>query len=143
MFILMANLLSNSKAADGLIESIRYLLGPLKGGLGVAVILVSTVFAATTGIVMICLPIFLPILDQFGVDRLWICATLAVLMQTCFMTPPFGFALFFIRGIVPPGVKMTDVYKGVVPFLVIIIAVTILCSVFPGIVTALPHHMLG
>ena len=64
-------------------------------------------------------------------------------MQTCFMTPPFGFALFFIRGIVPPGVKMTDVYKGVVPFLVIIIAVTILCTVFPGIVTALPYHMLG
>ena len=51
MFILMANFLSHSKVADGLFESIRYLLGPLKGGLGVAVILVSTVFAATTGIV--------------------------------------------------------------------------------------------
>lgn len=99
-------------------------------------------FLDWTGIVMICLPIFLPIMDQFGVDRLWLCATLAVLMQTCFMTPPFGFALFFIRGIVPPGVKMTDVYKGVIPFLLIIIGVTVLCTVFPGIVTALPNIMI-
>lgn len=51
MFVLMANFLTHSKVADGLFESIRYLLGPLKGGLGLAVILVSTVFAATTGIV--------------------------------------------------------------------------------------------
>ena len=67
MFVLMANFLTHSKVADGLFESIRYLLGPLKGGLGLAVILVSTVFAATTGIVgasvvtmgMLSLPILL------------------------------------------------------------------------------------
>ena len=67
MFVLMANFLTYSKVADGLFESIRYLLGPLKGGLGLAVILVSTVFAATTGIVgasvvtmgMLSLPVLL------------------------------------------------------------------------------------
>jgi TRAP-type mannitol/chloroaromatic compound transport system permease large subunit len=68
---------------------------------------------------------------------------MAVLMQTCFMTPPFGFALFFIRGIVPEGVKMTDVYKGVIPFLAIIIAVTVLCCAVPNLVTWLPNAMIS
>lgn len=100
-------------------------------------------FLDWTGIVMICLPIFLPIMDQFGVDRLWLCATLAVLMQTCFMTPPFGFALFFIKGIVPKGVEMTDVYRGVIPFLTIVLFLVLLCTIFPGIVTWLPNFMIS
>lgn len=100
-------------------------------------------FLDWTGIIMIVLPIFLPIMDNFGVDRLWLCATLAVLLQTCFMTPPFGFALFFMRGIVPPGVKMTDVYKGVVPFLAIVIFMGAVCVAFPQIVTWLPNTMIG
>lgn len=101
-------------------------------------VFIMGMFLDWTGIVMICLPIFLPIMDQFGVDRLWLCATLAVLMQTCFMTPPFGFALFFIRGITPKGVAMTDVYKGVIPFIAIVILVVILCIAFPQVVTWLP-----
>lgn len=296
MFVLMANFLTHSKVADGLFLSIRYLLGPLKGGLGLAVIVVSTVFAATTGIVgasvvtmgmlsvpvllkcgykpslacgmvcaggslinlippvilivgvlgsiftgwatpteaagvgalfslilaifykqfswkmlydslidtaktsamvfiilfgasaftgifmsldgdqliatwissvgigkwgafaimmaivffmgmfldwlgivMIVFPIFLPIMDMFGFDRLWIVAVTAVMLQTCFMTPPFGFALFYIKGIVPPSVKIQEIYRGVIPFILIIIAVVILVTVFPQVVYFLPN----
>ncbi len=95
------------------------------------------------GIVMIVLPIFLPIMDQFGFDRLWLVAVMATLLQTCFMTPPFGFALFYIKGILPAEVKIGEVYKGVIPFIIIICIVTALCAFFPQIVTWLPSIMMG
>ena len=90
------------------------------------------------GIVMIVFPIFLPIMDQFGFDRLWLVAVTATLLQTCFMTPPFGFALFYVKGILPGDVKIQEVYKGVIPFIIIICIVTVLCAVFPPLVTWLP-----
>ena len=62
-----------------------------------------------------------------------------ILLQTCFMTPPFGFALFYIKGIVPPSVKIQEIYRGVIPFILIIIAVVILVTVFPQIVYFLPN----
>ncbi len=95
------------------------------------------------GIVMIVFPIFLPIMDQFGFDRLWLVAITATLLQTCFMTPPFGFALFYVKGILPPEVKIQEVYKGVIPFIVIICVVTALCAVFPQLVTGLPALVSG
>ena len=55
------------------------------------------------------------------------------MLQTCFMTPPFGFALFYIKGIVPPSVKIQEIYRGVIPFILIIIAVVILVTVFPQV----------
>ena len=91
------------------------------------------------GIVMIVFPIFLPIMDTFGFDRLWLVAVSATLLQTCFMTPPFGFALFYIKGIVPPSVKIQEIYRGVIPFILIIIAVVILVTVFPQVVYFLPN----
>ena len=74
------------------------------------------------GIVMIVFPIFLPIMDTFGFDRLWLVAVSATLLQTCFMTPPFGFALFYVKGILPPSIKIQEVYRGVIPFIIIICA---------------------
>ena len=93
------------------------------------------------GIVMIVFPIFLPIMDQFGFDRLWLVAVSATLLQTCFMTPPFGFALFYVKGILPGNIKIQEVYKGVIPFIIIICIVTALCAVFPPLVTWLPSML--
>lgn len=93
------------------------------------------------GIVMIVFPIFLPIMDQFGFDRLWLVAVSATLLQTCFMTPPFGFALFYVKGILPDNIKIQEVYKGVIPFIIIICIVTALCAVFPPLVTWLPSML--
>ena len=97
------------------------------GALAIMLILVFIMgmFIDWTGIVMIVLPIFLPIMDNFGVDRLWLVGVTAVILQTCFMTPPFGFALFYIKGIVPPEVKISEIYKGVIPFILIILFVTV------------------
>ena len=91
------------------------------------------------GIVMIVFPIFLPIMDTFGFDRLWLVS--ATLLQTCFMTPPFGFALFYVKGILPPSIKIQEVYRGVIPFIIIICIVTALCAVFPPLVTWLPSML--
>ena len=104
-----------------------------------AIVFFMGMFIDWLGIVMIVFPIFLPIMDMFGFDRLWIVSVTAVMLQTCFMTPPFGFALFYIKGIVPDSVKISDIYRGVIPFILIIIFVVILVTVFPGIVHWLPN----
>ena len=102
------------------------------------IVFILGMFIDWLGIVMIVFPIFLPIMDQFGFDRLWLVAVTATMLQTCFMTPPFGFALFYVKGILPPEVKIQEVYKGVVPFIAIIVVVTVLCAAFPPLVTGLP-----
>lgn len=104
-----------------------------------AIVFFMGMFIDWLGIVMIVFPIFLPIMDMFGFDRLWIVSVTAVMLQTCFMTPPFGFALFYIKGIVPDSVKISNIYRGVIPFILIIIFVVILVTVFPGIVHWLPN----
>ena len=102
------------------------------------IVFILGMFIDWLGIVMIVFPIFLPIMDQFGFDRLWLVAVIATLLQTCFMTPPFGFALFYVKGILPGDIKIQEVYKGVIPFIIIICIVTVLCAVFPPLVTWLP-----
>lgn len=105
------------------------------------IVFIMGMFIDWLGIVMIVFPIFLPIMDIFGFDRLWIVAITAIMLQTCFMTPPFGFALFYIKGIVPEHVKIGEIYKGVLPFIAIVLFVVVLCTVFPQIVTWLPNAM--
>ena len=107
------------------------------------IVFILGMFIDWLGIVMIVFPIFLPIMDQFGFDRLWLVAVIATLLQTCFMTPPFGFALFYVKGILPGDIKIQEVYKGVIPFIIIICIVTILCAVVPPLVTWLPSMLAG
>ncbi len=107
------------------------------------IVFILGMFIDWLGIVMIVFPIFLPLMDAFGFDRLFIVAVTATMLQTCFMTPPFGFALFYIKGIVPADkVKIGDIYKGVLPFIAIIILVVILCMLFPNqMIYALPNML--
>lgn len=107
------------------------------------IVFILGMFIDWLGIVMIVFPIFLPIMDMFGFDRLWIVAVTAVMLQTCFMTPPFGFALFYIKGIVPPEVKISEIYRGVIPFIVIIVVVVALVTIFPQLVHWLPALVSG
>ncbi|MCC8127007.1 MAG: TRAP transporter large permease subunit [Clostridiales bacterium] len=107
------------------------------------IIFLLGMFIDWLGIVMIVFPIFLPIMDLFGFDRLWLVTCTAVLLQTCFLTPPFGFALFYVKGILPPEVPIQEVYRGVVPFIAIILVVTALCVLCPSLVTFLPNMIIG
>ncbi|MGD8385649.1 MAG: TRAP transporter large permease subunit [Desulfobacteraceae bacterium] len=68
------------------------------------------------GIIMICFPIFLPIAVELGFDKVWFVVTIAVMLQDSFLTPPFGYALFYLRGVAPPEVTTGDIYWGAFPF---------------------------
>ena len=105
------------------------------------IVFILGMFIDWLGIVMSVWRIFLPIMDQFGFDRLWVGAVAAARLQACCMTPAFGGALFDVKGILPPEVKIQEVYKGVIPFIIIICIVTVLCAVFPQLVTWLPTTM--
>jgi len=95
------------------------------------------------GIVMITFPIFLPVAKALGFDMLWFTAMLAINLQMSFLTPPFGYALFYLSGMGIEGVNLGHIYRGVVPFLALqAIGVTI-CTIFPDIVVWLPNLMLG
>jgi tripartite ATP-independent transporter DctM subunit len=87
----------------------------------------------------IVIPIFLPMIAAMGLDRLWLGVLMGVNLQTSFLTPPFGFSLFYLKGVAPPGITTRDIYRGVVPFIVIQLIVMGLCLAFPGLVTYLPR----
>lgn len=81
----------------------------------------------------IVVPILLPIAENIGINPLWFAILIAMNLQTSFLTPPFGFSLFYLKGACPPSIKTMDIYKGVLPFIAIQIAVLISIVLFPGI----------
>ena len=100
-------------------------------------------FLDWTGIVLLSFPIMLPIVEAMEVDMLWFVVMVAVVLQTSFLTPPFGYALFYLKGVAPPGVEIVDLYKAVIPFVALILLACALLTVFPWLVTGLPGIMLG
>ena len=77
-----------------------------------------------------------------GIDPVWLGVMMAINLQTSFLTPPFGFALFYLRGVAPDSIKTIDIYRGVIPFIFIQILMLILLSIFPIIATWLPNKIL-
>jgi tripartite ATP-independent transporter DctM subunit len=88
-------------------------------------------------IAFIILPLVVPAAKALGIDLVWFGVILGVNLQTSFLTPPFGFALFYLRGVAPPSVPTSAIYRGVVPFIAIQLVALLLVCVFPGLVTAL------
>ncbi|MBP1717887.1 MAG: dctM5, partial [Deltaproteobacteria bacterium] len=95
------------------------------------------------GIIMITFPIFLPIAKALGFDTLWFTAMLAINLQMSFLTPPFGYALFYLSGMGLEGVKIEHIYRGVVPFLILQFIGIAICTYWPGVVVWLPNMMIG
>ena len=94
-------------------------------------------------ITYIHIPVIAPIVIEYGYDPLWFGIMFAVNLQTSFMTPPFGPSLFYLKGVCPSEIKTTDLYKGIIPFVIIqLIALTII-AVWPGLVTWLPTVVYG
>lgn len=92
-------------------------------------------------ITFVVVPIVAPVLLTMGVDPVWLGVMIAINLQTSFLTPPFGFALFYLRGVAPDTVKTSDMYKGVIPFIGIQLALLAILSIFPQIVTWLPSQL--
>ncbi len=86
----------------------------------------------------IVVPLFIPLLTAANVDPVWTATLIAVVLQTSFLTPPFGWALFYLRGVAPPEVTTVDIYKGVVPFIGLQVLAVALVFYFPKIATWLP-----
>ena len=95
------------------------------------------------GIIMITFPIFLPIAKALGFDTLWFTAMLAINLQMSFLTPPFGYALFYLSGMGLEGIKIDHIYRGVVPFLILQFIGILICTYWPGVVVFLPNAMIG
>jgi tripartite ATP-independent transporter DctM subunit len=81
----------------------------------------------------IVVPILLPISEAIGINPMWFAILIAMNLQTSFLTPPFGFSLFYLKGVCPPGVRTVDIYKGVMPFIIIQIGVLASLVIFPGL----------
>jgi tripartite ATP-independent transporter DctM subunit len=86
----------------------------------------------------VALPLFLPVLQAAGVDMVWLAILVALNLQTSFLTPPFGWALFFLKGAAPPGVGTAQIYKGVLPFIALQLVALLLLFAFPSLATWLP-----
>ena len=86
-------------------------------------------------IAYIFVPMIAPILVTLGIDPLWFGILIAINLQTSFLTPPFGFALFYLRGVAPAEVKTTDIYRGVIPFIFLQLLVLALLVAFPGMIS--------
>jgi len=92
-------------------------------------------------ITFLVVPIVGPVLLAMGLDPIWLGIMIAINLQTSFLTPPFGFALFYLRGVAPESVKTIDIYKGVIPFIIIQIGILIALWIWPSIATWLPNHL--
>ena len=92
-------------------------------------------------ICFIVIPILTPIANQFGIDLLWFAVLIAINLQTSFLTPPFGFSLFYLKAVTPDRISLKDIYKGVIPFVIIQIIVLFVLATFPLLVTWLPDLM--
>ena len=117
------------------------------------VLVILGMFLDWVGILLLCVPIFVPIVKAlgaaaFGLDNpddlvLWFGVLYLVNMQMSFLSPPFGYALFYLRGVAPPDIPMTDIFKSALPFLALQIIGLVLCMMFPGIITWLPNLVYG
>ena len=125
-------------------QLIEDLFAFLPGGINTAVwflmglIFVLGFFIEWIEISYIAVPLFLPIFAAAGVDMVWLAMMITINLQTSFLTPPFGWALFFLRGVAPPGVTTRHIYLGVIPFVGLQIVGIVLVFFFPAIATWLP-----
>ena len=94
-------------------------------------------------ITFVVVPMVAPVLLAMGLDPVWLGIMIAVNLQTSFLTPPFGFALFYLRGVAPAEVATSDIYKGVIPFIIIQLLVLCALAVWPELATWLPDKIYG
>ena len=131
---------------DELVQS--FLLSVPGGVVGVLIVVMLAMFLLGfvldfIEITFVVVPIVAPAILALGVDPIWLGIMIAVNLQTSFLTPPFGFALFYLRGVAPPEVATKSIYKGVLPFVCIQLLMLLLLALFPELVTWLPKQLYG
>ncbi len=130
-------------------DGVRAVLQSLPGGVIGAVLVVMLVMFLLgfvldfIEITFVVVPIVGPVLLSMGLDPVWLGIMIAINLQTSFLTPPFGFALFYLRGVAPPEISTGQIYRGVIPFVGIQILALIILAVFPELATWLPDKIYG
>ena len=130
-------------------DGVRAILESLPGGVVGAVIVVMLVMFLLgfvldfIEITFVVVPIVGPVLLAMGLDPVWLGIMIAINLQTSFLTPPFGFALFYLRGVAPPSVSTAQIYRGAIPFVAIQLFALLLIAAFPELVTWLPEKIYG
>ena len=94
-------------------------------------------------IIFVVVPIVGPILLGMGLEPVWFGVMIAINLQTSFLTPPFGFALFYLRGVAPESVTTMDIYRGIIPFVTIQVIGLGIVAYWPGLATWLPKYLFG
>jgi tripartite ATP-independent transporter DctM subunit len=130
-------------------DAVRNLLDALPGGVFTAMLLVMLVMFLLgfvldfIEIIFVVVPIVGPILLAMGLDPVWLGIMIAMNLQTSFLTPPFGFALFYLRGVAPPEVTTAQIYRGVIPFVGLQIVALFVLAAIPELATWLPEKLYG
>ncbi len=130
-------------------DGVRAILDALPGGVFAAVLVVMLVMFLLgfvldfIEITFVVVPIVGPVLLSMGLDPVWLGIMIAINLQTSFLTPPFGFALFYLRGVAPPEITTGQIYRGVIPFVGIQIFTLLILALFPDLVTWLPDKLYG
>ena len=128
-------------------EIVEHFFTNLPGGIIGATLLVMVVIFLLgfildfIEITFVVVPIVAPVLLAMGLDPVWLGIMIAINLQTSFLTPPFGFALFYLRGVAPASVETSDMYRGVLPFIGLQLLLMVLLSIWPEIATWLPSKM--
>ena len=130
-------------------EIVHEYLSNLPGGLFMAMLVVMLVmfvlgfFLDFIEIIFVVVPIVAPVLLMMDANPIWLAIMIAINLQTSFLTPPFGFALFYLRGVAPKTVKTTEIYKGVVPFVALQLLMLGILATTPKLATWLPEAVYG
>lgn len=130
-------------------DGVRAILEALPGGVFAAMLLVMLVMFLLgfvldfIEITFVVVPIVGPVLLTMGLDPVWLGIMIAINLQTSFLTPPFGFALFYLRGVAPATVTTAQIYRGAMPFVGIQVLALLILALFPGLVTWLPEMLYG
>ena len=125
-------------------EIVAHFLTNVEGGVVISIIITMAAifilgfFLEVFEIIYVVVPIIGPAILMMGVDPLWFGIMIAINLQTSFLTPPFGFALFYLRGVAPPSVKTTEIYYGAIPFVIIQLLMLFILWHFPELATYLP-----
>jgi TRAP-type mannitol/chloroaromatic compound transport system permease large subunit len=151
VFIILvgASLFSLVLIGYGSDEIVRGILADMSGGVVTAVIVVMLVmfllgfFLDFIEITFVVVPIVAPALFLMGVDPIWLGILMALNLQTSFLTPPFGFALFYLRGVAPKEVSTGQIYRGAIPFIIIQVIALLMLALFPELATWLPEVVFG
>ncbi|MEQ8296677.1 MAG: TRAP transporter large permease subunit [Nitratireductor sp.] len=150
MFVLLGgSMFTVAFGSVGGITQLRGVLGDLDVSPAVmlaiflGIVFVAGFFLEWISIILIFIPIFMPFVRDAGFDPVWFCMLILLIVQTSYLTPPLAPAIFYLRGIAPPEMTLTDMYRGVVPFLVLQAICLAIMAAFPGLATWLPGVLLG